>query len=184
MRTSLVWFVGGLVVAFGVLGGVWAATSGDAEVRVNARRLADGRVEIALQQRDHDGWAERQLPAARFLAPDAEVGRWRSSSPISVQTAGDEQAMPSDADAVPMSIKEAARALLAEELGVDGASLKLASAEAVTWSDASLGCPQPDHGYAQVITPGYRLVFMLGRDAHAVHTDADGARMLRCANGQ
>ena len=29
----------------------------------------------------------------------------------------------------------------------------------MTWSDASLGCPQPDMGYAQVVTPGYLVLF-------------------------
>ena len=64
--------------------------AGDAEVatldvRVAARRLADGRTEFALQQRDDDGsWAARRLPARRFFPADTEVGRWLSSSPLTV----------------------------------------------------------------------------------------------------
>ncbi|MCY3558654.1 MAG: hypothetical protein OXH13_08430 [Chloroflexi bacterium] len=38
MAKSILWFAAGLFVAIGVLGGAWAATSGDAEVRINARR--------------------------------------------------------------------------------------------------------------------------------------------------
>ena len=41
--------------------------SGDAEVRISARKLADGRVEFALQQRVGGEWGERQLPRARFF---------------------------------------------------------------------------------------------------------------------
>lgn len=38
MAKSILWFAAGLFVAIGVLGSAWAATSGDAEVRINARR--------------------------------------------------------------------------------------------------------------------------------------------------
>ena len=57
---------------------------GELEVRVAAKRLDDGRVEVGVQQRDGDGWSERLLPEARFLAADAEVDVWRSSSPVAV----------------------------------------------------------------------------------------------------
>ena len=59
---------------------------GAVEVRVAARRLADGRTELAFQQRDTDGsWADRQLPTRRFFAADTEVGRWLSSSAVTVE---------------------------------------------------------------------------------------------------
>ena len=32
------------------------------------------------------------------------------------------------------------------------------SAESVTWSDSSLGCPKPGMMYAQVLTPGLRVL--------------------------
>ena len=55
------------------------------EVRVTARRLADDRIEFALQQREADGgWGERLLPRARFFPATATVGRWLSSTPLTV----------------------------------------------------------------------------------------------------
>jgi hypothetical protein len=56
------------------------------EVRIVARRLADGRVEFGLQQRsDSDGsWSSRRLPSRRFFPLSAEVGRWLGSSPLSL----------------------------------------------------------------------------------------------------
>ena len=67
-----------------IAGAVYAAGHGDAEVRVATIRHDDGRVEVAVQQRNADGgWGESQLPTARFLAPDS-VGEWRVSSPVSV----------------------------------------------------------------------------------------------------
>ena len=56
------------------------------EVRVAARRLADGRTEFALQEREDDGsWAARRLPTRRFSPADTEVGRWLSSSALTVE---------------------------------------------------------------------------------------------------
>ena len=58
---------------------------GEAEVRVAAQLLADGRMEFALQERGADGaWGERRLPRARFFPADARVGRWLASSPLTV----------------------------------------------------------------------------------------------------
>ena len=54
-----------------------------AEARISARRLADGRIEFALQWRTAGGdWSERQLPAARYLSAGAAIGAWQSSSPL------------------------------------------------------------------------------------------------------
>lgn len=55
------------------------------EVRIATQLLADGRMEFALQERNADGsWAERRLPRARFFPAGAQVGRWLSSSPLTV----------------------------------------------------------------------------------------------------
>ena len=87
MAQKLISFFMGVLLTAGAVGLVWAATSSEAEVRINARRLGDGRVEVGLQQRSGGDWASRQLPDARFLTPDAEAGRWFSSSPLGVAIA-------------------------------------------------------------------------------------------------
>ena len=72
-----------------IAGAVYAGSHGDSEVRVATMRHDDGRVEVAVQQRDASGgWGERQLPPARFLPPGV-TGEWRVSSPISVLAAAD-----------------------------------------------------------------------------------------------
>ena len=43
------------------------------------------------------------------------------------------------------------------------ADLKVLSAEAVTWSDGSLGCPEPGMMYTQALVPGYRVQIRGGR---------------------
>ena len=54
-------------------------------VRIVARRLDDGRIEFALQQRDVDStWGDRQLPRVRFFPTTAGENRWLASSPLTL----------------------------------------------------------------------------------------------------
>ena len=56
------------------------------EVRITAQRVADGRTEFALQQRQPDGqWGERMLPARRFFPASVASGRWLVSTPLPVE---------------------------------------------------------------------------------------------------
>ena len=79
-------------------------------------------------------------------------------------------------------IAAAARKILANELG-DGACI-LENSQSAQWPDASMGCPQPYHAYAQVVTPGYKMIFSLAGAHYAVHTNADGSHIIICANRQ
>ena len=57
----------------------------ETDVRIVARRLEDGRIEFGLQERQsHDSWGDRLLPRQRFFPTSAEVGRWLSSSVVTV----------------------------------------------------------------------------------------------------
>lgn len=42
--------------------------------------------------------------------------------------------------------------------GVDEAAIVVVRGESVTWSDGSLGCPQPGMNYTQALVPGYWVV--------------------------
>ena len=58
---------------------------GDAEVRITARKLANGKVEFGLQQRQGDNtWGDRQLPEVRLFPTTAAVDRWLVSSSLSI----------------------------------------------------------------------------------------------------
>ncbi|MXV90858.1 MAG: hypothetical protein F4121_07490 [Acidimicrobiia bacterium] len=72
------------------------------EVRVVVQRLADDRIEFALQTRlPGETWGERLLPARRFFPADAEVGRWLVSAPVAVTLAASPS--PTDPGAVQVS---------------------------------------------------------------------------------
>lgn len=71
--------------------------------------------------------------------------------------------------------------LAAEQLGVPVANLTFVSTEPVDWPDGSLGCPLPGMVYAQVISPGWRFVFVdSGGETVTLHADRDLQRAVVC----
>jgi hypothetical protein len=74
---------------------------------------------------------------------------------------------------------EEAKLDLSELLGVRPETLEVQSLEAVEWPDTSLGCPQPGMMYAQVITPGYRILLVAGDQVYEYHSDH--RRAILCA---
>jgi N-acetylmuramoyl-L-alanine amidase len=78
-----------LIAVAGVLATSLVATAQtEPQIRLNARILAGGRIEVALQQRPGGGdWHDRLLPARRFLPRSAPIARWVWSTPLEVQTA-------------------------------------------------------------------------------------------------
>lgn len=86
-------------------------------------------------------------------------------------------------DVVPSEAQDAFEAALkkvAEVSGVAQEAIALQSWEAVTWNDASLGCPEPGKMYAQVLTPGYRFIFDAGGDLYEIHTNRTGTSVVYC----
>jgi len=106
------------------------------------------------------------------------------TSPLSPPTkpptgAGGEPLVPPTAE----QVVALARRDLAQRLKRTEATIQVASIEAVDWSDASLGCPEPGMAYAQVITPGYRLILTVNGERHEYHTD-QGQRAFYCPGGK
>jgi hypothetical protein len=52
--------------------------------------------------------------------------------------------------------------------------VKVVTAEAVTWPDGALGCPQPGMMYTQALQPGYRIVLEAGGQTLNYHASAKG----------
>jgi hypothetical protein len=72
-------------------------------------------------------------------------------------------------------------ALLISELGVPASEVKLVQVTHVDWPDTSLGCPEPGKFYAEVITPGWRVVVDHRGQTYEFHTDESGERIVNCA---
>lgn len=64
-------------------------------------------------------------------------------------------------------------------LGVDAAAVELVEVTETEWPDASLGCPDPGAMYAQVITPGFRVILQAAGETLEYHTDKAG-NFVRC----
>jgi hypothetical protein len=81
---------------------------------------------------------------------------------------------PIDAESTPDQAvpAQAARADLANRLGVDIGEIDVVSVEAIQWSNACLGAARPDEACAEVITPGYRVVLGVGGTEYVYHTDS------------
>ena len=68
---------------------------------------------------------------------------------------------------------ERAKDDLVQATGAESDAVTVVSTEEVEWSDSSLGCPDPDAMYAQVITPGYLIVLESDGNTFNYHTGAD-----------
>ena len=80
---------------------------------------------------------------------------------------------------LPEAVARGARAAAARRLGVAPDGLVVSRAEPIDWPDTALGCPEPGRAYAQVITPGYRIVVRAGAQTVEVHADEAG-RAVSC----
>jgi len=62
----------------------------------------------------------------------------------------------------------------AQRAGVALDQVKVLTVESVTWSDGSLGCPEPGMMYTQALVPGFRLVAKTTGGELLYHADAAG----------
>ncbi len=74
---------------------------------------------------------------------------------------------------------KAAVADLAARLHLAPDAIRVISVEATDWNDTSLGCPQPGVAYAQVITPGWKIVLEAQGKQAEYHADQRG-RVVTC----
>lgn len=68
---------------------------------------------------------------------------------------------------------------LAAELKIPADGIEVESVRAVDWPDSSLGCPQPDRAYLQVVTPGHAITLRAGGAVHVVHEANNRAFVCR-----
>jgi len=81
---------------------------------------------------------------------------------------------PADLPANLQEVANQAISELAKELSIPSDQILLISAQSVVWSDSSLGCPQPDMFYAQVLTEGYRVVLAVNDEPYYYHANRKG----------
>ena len=90
---------------------------------------------------------------------------------------------PSDALVPPGAeeVVERAKEDLAKHKGIDKEKIVVVEVDPVDWSDTSLGCPEPGMMYAQVITPGYKILLSYAGETYEYHSDK-GNYVVYCGN--
>ena len=122
-----------------------------------------------------------RFPVARFLllglilAAVAACTALPPAAPSEVATTPTPAATPGDA----ASGSNGAAAgnmqqLLARQLGLDPAAVRIVSVEPMEWPDACLGVGGPAESCALVVTPGYKLTFEADDGTYIYHTDPSG----------
>ena len=78
---------------------------------------------------------------------------------------------------------EVAKADLAKRLGIGAGEVTVVSSTEVTWSDGSLGCPEPGMNYTQALVEGWRTILEAGGKQYHYHSAGTRTPFL-CANPQ
>jgi PBP1b-binding outer membrane lipoprotein LpoB len=80
------------------------------------------------------------------------------------------------------TVIDQSQADLAERLSVSIDQVNLLGVFAVTWPDASLGCPEEGMMYAQVLTPGYLIQMESGNVIYEYHSGENMQQAVFCDN--
>jgi hypothetical protein len=71
-----------------------------------------------------------------------------------------------------------AKQQLASQLKIDIGDITVVSVESVNWPDTSLGLPQPDKAYAQVVVPGFKITLRAQGTDYVYHAGLIGQQWL------
>lgn len=94
-----------------------------------------------------------------------------------------EESQPSISGDVPEDLVRQVVEDAALRAGADPNEVAITLAEAVTWSDGSLGCPKPGMAYTQALVPGYRVVIEAEDEEMSYHASSSGDFVF-CQNPQ
>ena len=79
------------------------------------------------------------------------------------------------------SLIEKAKDDLAQRLSIAITQINIVDAKEATWSNSSLGCPQPGMLYADVLTPGYLILLSANGQDYEYHA-GKGSVIFYCEN--
>jgi hypothetical protein len=103
-----------------------------------------------------------------------------SAASSSVQPSQVPGGSPSGNIALPTSVIEPVVADIAKLAGIPADQVTVISAEAVTFPDGSLGCPQPGMAYTQALVDGYKIVAEAGGKTYDFR--GTGSTFRQCTN--
>ena len=121
-----------------------------------------------------------RIVSLTLLAAVWVVGGCSAASSSSVQPSQVPGEKPSGTIALPTSVIEPVVAEVAKLAGVPADQVTVISAEEVTFSDGSLGCPQPGMVYTQALVDGYKIVAEAGGKTYDFR--GSGSAFRQCTN--
>ncbi len=122
--------------------------------------------------------------AAPTTAP-ATTSVATTAAPTSASTTSAATPGGSAGSSIPTEIKpsyDLAVSDLVKQVNVQPNAVQFVSYSREEFSDSSMGCPQPDRSYTQVITPGYRLQLEVGGQLYDYRSNLAGTRVFLCKN--
>jgi hypothetical protein len=137
-------------------------------------------------------WQQMKKIAALFAVPLLAACAAGTGAPSERAVPSAEPAGPSEGtdptgtdggDGLPAGMLDEVLALAEEETGVDRSEIEVVLAEAVTWSDGSIGCPEDGMMYTQALVPGYRVILDVAGEETAFHAPQSGD-FFACADPQ
>jgi len=143
---------------------------------LDRQRLIPQLVGIHSVEARHAAWLATLLGVAPF--PNAIDAALTLGEPASEPVAPAAASPVAETPALTQEIAPVIEAI-AGDLGVPADSLRVIAVESRTWPDSSLGCPQPDTLYAQVVTRGYVVLIESAGEEIEYHSDERG-NIVRC----
>jgi hypothetical protein len=119
-----------------------------------------------------------RAPLPTVVSPISPLPRPMKPSAPPTSLPGSRAVQPG-ADPVALQETNAAIDDLSKRTGIPKSDIKVVSVEAVQWPDASVGCPQPDRMYAQVVTPGYLIILEAGGQTYEYHSAGAGVGLCQ-----
>jgi hypothetical protein len=108
-------------------------------------------------------------PAAPVAQTESPAEAQGSLPPVNIGTpspAGQKMALLSQAD-------------LSKRLNVSIDEITIKAVRPVVWPDSSLGCPEPDFAYSQIMTSGFKILLAANGQIYPYYTD-DNERVILC----
>jgi len=183
-----------IVLGLAVLAACEPTTATDESIREGTAGRSPGNTPMEVGMEEH----QEPRPAAGATSETSQRTPERQvTEPLVVdlrkltpQAAGTREPAEAPAPGVPdplLKLVQQVKQDLGKQLELDIGEIELVQAEAVTWRDSGLGCPQPGMRYLQVLTPGYRIELRAQGKAYFYHS-RDTSYFVRCdqpdQNGQ
>jgi hypothetical protein len=143
-------------------------------------------IDLGCGAEDLPGFANLEIDGFRFVlrVGDAQY-EYHADTRSSVrlcendeQIAGRTGSLLLNTDPVAAEMVALAQRRLADQLELPSRRIQVVDAAPYTWSDSSLGCPQPGVNYPPISIDGYRIVLEAADQQYIFHTDS--TQLIAC----